>query len=1333
MRALWSTAPGKAVLSLAVILVMVISGSLAALASPHGDHDNGAMSRAGLKKWTFIIYLFSDSSQHGGVLESYYDMVPNLETKGGWSDENINVLVLQDRHAKFAPDKDGNTYAYYVKEGKGNSERIGLGEIDPSWVNEVDMGDRHTVISFGTYAIQHFPAEHYAVVTRSAGWWPDNFGEDENDGKGVFDNTNVHEFRSALAALSRVAGKRLDVLTIAGCTSGLFEWAYDFHPYVDYYVGSETYSIGSYWRIFYWIDALRKDIGMTPENFTKVIVNEYLNENRTGYNPFNSITASSTNMQRLKAVANAIDNMSLALMANMRSNINEIWIGRSKTVEIDNYLRVDAYEIAMQIRNRFPAGSAVNKTASEVMDSVKDMTVLGRSRTAKDNAGINVSTARGLSLYFVRDRQVHMDNAVEGYRSRLHMSLENHWLAFLDEFFSYYHTNEDFVVGDLKINVVSGSGDADADGWSDDIGVSVWYGIDTPVKDAKIYLNGKFVGLTDRHGWLVAYNFLPGTYMVTAVYDEATASTVVYTPGYGPGFHLFLDLVPGDWDNDGSADDVQVHVRDNDWNGIGWAQIYSDLGWLGYTDEKGYLHSFNYRQGYHYVYALVWNTYWAINGFYSEGGEADDISADVRVIDYMNDGKVNDLDIFVENRAGDLVTGAIVYIDGNYLGETSEGRIMMQNEKERIHQVDVYYKYEKNLKDAFFREVRARLVDLDGDGMEETGSVQYDVDLQLPAMDVKVTVQVIEWSTGDQEGLYRDNFTAVKGREDFRYINHTTDHTGYVNLVLTLMDVDNFIKDQWTITGLWLETTPNRQPVANLFVRPTYASVGDAVTFNATNSYDEDGNVTGYLFDFGDGTNSSWTNKTVATHVYSRPGNFTVNLMVMDDRGAIDNKSNQITLWIKPLPSNLFPKARLFARPTYVYPWEEVSFNGSTSEDQDGEVVQYQFNFGDGTTTGWMNTSMAVHIYNTPGNFSAKLKVKDNLGGVSDWSSMVTVWVKDRSGNEAPTAYLERRPTTAKVNETVTFNASGSSDPDGSVYRYFFDFGDGTGSGWTYDPVATHSYDEPGYFTTKVKVEDDQEAVSDWSKPRGVDVLGNELPSPYLFSRPHYVAVGQEVTFNASASVDKDGHVVQFFFDFGDGTISGWTRQSVMTHTYDVPGNYTVNLWVRDDKGDVSKGSSRTTITVGEVATTGELSSRATSIAVLILFVILIIAGTIYEVKRSRLKGAGYGVGPPVKDEEKKAAEGEEDGKVGRDEPKGDIEKDEGATEDGTAEKDIPVLKVDPETRPSPVPPRTEAKPQTKGSFRVKCRGCGAHIEVPKGPRPIQVMCHSCGKTGVLR
>ena len=72
--------------------------------------------------------------------------------------------------------------------------------------------------------------------------------------------------------------------------------------------------------------------------------------------------------------------------------------------------------------------------------------------------------------------------------------------------------------------------------------------------------------------------------------------------------------------------------------------------------------------------------------------------------------------------------------------------------------------------------------------------------------------------------------------------------------------------------------------------------------------------------------------------------------------------------------------------------------------------------------------------------------------------------------NRPPRA-VAKCPAEAEVNTLVTFDASGSSDPDGNPLTYKWDFGDGTTASFTF-PNATHRYARAGNNTVRLTVDD---------------------------------------------------------------------------------------------------------------------------------------------------------------------------------------------------------------------------------------------------------------------
>jgi PKD repeat protein len=82
-------------------------------------------------------------------------------------------------------------------------------------------------------------------------------------------------------------------------------------------------------------------------------------------------------------------------------------------------------------------------------------------------------------------------------------------------------------------------------------------------------------------------------------------------------------------------------------------------------------------------------------------------------------------------------------------------------------------------------------------------------------------------------------------------------------------------------------------PTANFDYAPTDIFANQKVTFDASTSYDPDGAITKYNWDFGDGTKVAGV---IVMHSYTAQGKYNVVLTVTDDAGLTNSKSNEITV-----------------------------------------------------------------------------------------------------------------------------------------------------------------------------------------------------------------------------------------------------------------------------------------------------------------------------------------------------------------------------------------------------------------------------------------------------
>ena len=108
-------------------------------------------------------------------------------------------------------------------------------------------------------------------------------------------------------------------------------------------------------------------------------------------------------------------------------------------------------------------------------------------------------------------------------------------------------------------------------------------------------------------------------------------------------------------------------------------------------------------------------------------------------------------------------------------------------------------------------------------------------------------------------------------------------------------------KDHYPLMEPWENyfAPENQPPVANFTYTPEHPTVNQTVTFDASFSYDPDGTIVSYDWDFGDGATASGV---VVTHAYSVAGNYTVTLIITDDSGATNSTSRLITV-LPPTPA----------------------------------------------------------------------------------------------------------------------------------------------------------------------------------------------------------------------------------------------------------------------------------------------------------------------------------------------------------------------------------------------------------------------------------------------
>ena len=199
-------------------------------------------------------------------------------------------------------------------------------------------------------------------------------------------------------------------------------------------------------------------------------------------------------------------------------------------------------------------------------------------------------------------------------------------------------------------------------------------------------------------------------------------------------------------------------------------------------------------------------------------------------------------------------------------------------------------------------------------------------------------------------------------------------------------------------TGGGIGSNQNPQSVVTLPGGTNIVNVGDTVQIDGSQSWDEDGTLKSWNWDYGDGQSGSGQ---IVTHKYFQPGEYIVALAVTDDKGAVGNNDHRLTyITVLPLETSDSdsspPTAMISASTSVVKPGSTVRFSGAASWGwSDGSastsaVTGWQWQFGDGATANGVETTHAfgsgggLTSDRTTGNYPVILTVTGENGLTSN-------------------------------------------------------------------------------------------------------------------------------------------------------------------------------------------------------------------------------------------------------------------------------------------------------------------------------------------------------------
>lgn len=289
------------------------------------------------------------------------------------------------------------------------------------------------------------------------------------------------------------------------------------------------------------------------------------------------------------------------------------------------------------------------------------------------------------------------------------------------------------------------------------------------------------------------------------------------------------------------------------------------------------------------------------------------------------------------------------------------------------------------------------------------------------------------------------------------------------------------------------------------------------------------GSIAGYIWDFGDGSNST---QTSPSHTYTNPGTYNVKLIATSDSGCVDSITQTVTIYALPVTDFSFDTVCLGNQTCFT---DKSTVQGST-------INGWQWVFGDGSPVG--TTQNPCHTYANPGSYNVTVVVTSADGCTGNASHTILV-------NDNPTADFSLSSVCLADAASFTDKSTVSA---GAVTGWTWDFGDGANST---SKNPTHKYANPGQYTVQLIASAGTGCSDTITKPINVH------PMPVADFNFTNVCDGNPLPLTDLSNING-GTITGYQWDFGDSQ-SGSNQNE--NHNYGGPGQYPVTLVITSDSG----------------------------------------------------------------------------------------------------------------------------------------------------------------------
>ncbi|HTA82715.1 MAG TPA: PKD domain-containing protein, partial [Bacteroidia bacterium] len=363
---------------------------------------------------------------------------------------------------------------------------------------------------------------------------------------------------------------------------------------------------------------------------------------------------------------------------------------------------------------------------------------------------------------------------------------------------------------------------------------------------------------------------------------------------------------------------------------------------------------------------------------------------------------------------------------------------------------------------------------------------------------------------------------------------------GTYNVMLTVTSGTNCVHDT-TIT-----VTINPVPVPNFTA--TTECPGFATTFTDKSTISCGGTITGWAWNFGDGSGTSTVQNP--TYTYKASGIYQVSLTVTSNNGCDSTIKLPVTVYPIPVPGF-----------TATAPCQGVATNFTdTSKVAGGIITGWSWRFGD-PANGTAGTQNPSYTYAAAGAYNVTLVVTSSNGCIDSVTEQVLVHPNPVPAFVSDTAFC----TPKCITDTDLSTVSPIPPPASNINAWAWNFGDGSPDSISDLAQPNHCYTKPGTYTVSLTVTTNFGCTATLVKPNYVTAWPVPVAKFAANPNPTVLVDNPTVVFTDQST----GNPVSWsWFNFGDGKDSLETTENT-THTYTDTGTFVVYLAIKNKFGCV--------------------------------------------------------------------------------------------------------------------------------------------------------------------